>query len=138
MGCGQVILLDTHTLIWLDAGLHKLGTGTREQLDHALQDERLIVSAISFWEVGMLVNKGRLQLDIDMLQWRSELLAGGLREIAVTGRIAIEAAGFGQFHGDPADRMIVATAIQEDALLATADGKILGWHGPVQCLDARR
>jgi len=138
MGCGQVILLDTHTLIWLDAGFNKLGAGAREQLDSALHDECLTVSAISFWEVAMLANKGRLQMNLDILQWRSELLASGLRELVVTGRIGIEAAALEQFHGDPADRLIVATAIQENALLATADEAILGWHGPFQCLDARR
>ena len=135
---GQVILLDTHTLIWLDAGLNKLGARAREHLDSALRDECLMVSAISFWEVAMLANKGRLQMNLDILQWRSELLASGLRELVVTGRIGIEAAALGQFHGDPADRLIVATAIQEKALLATADEVILGWHGPFQCLDARR
>ena len=53
-----VIVLDTHTLIWLDAGLEKLGTGAREQLDAALQNDSLAVSPISFWEVGMLDHKG--------------------------------------------------------------------------------
>lgn len=132
-----MILLDTHTLIWLDAGLDTLGTKARAQLDSASLDERLTVSAISFWEVGMLVNKGRLQMDLDMLQWRSELLSGGLRELAVTGPIGIEAAALARFHGDPADRLIVATAIRENLLLATADEAILDWHGPCQCLDAR-
>ncbi len=132
-----MILLDTHTLIWLDAGFNKLGVQAREHLDSALRDERLTVSAISFWEVGMLANEGQLHMDLDMLQWRSELLVGGLREIAVTGTIGIKAARLEQFHGDPADRLIVATAIQENALLATADEAILGWHGPVHCLDAK-
>lgn len=137
MGRGKVILLDTHTLIWLDAGLNKLGVKAREHLDSALVDERLSVSAISFWEISMLINKGRLQLDLDMHQWRSELLASGLRELAVTGAIGIEAACMEQFHGDPADRLIVATAINENALLVTADAAILDWHGPVKCLDAK-
>ena len=138
MGRGRLIILDTHALIWLDAGLNKLGARAREHLDSALLDERLTVSAISFWEIGMLVNKGRLQMSLDMLQWRSELLAGGLRELAVTGTIGVKAASLEQFHGDPADRLIVATAMQENALLATADKAILTWHGPVNCLDARR
>ena len=132
-----MILLDTHALIWLDAGLNKLGAKSREHLDSALRDDRLSVSALSFWEIGMLVNKGRLQMSLDMLQWRSELLAGGLREFAVTGAIGVKAATLEQFHGDPTDRLIVATAIQENALLATADKAILAWHGPVDCLDAR-
>ena len=133
-----MILLDTHTLIWLAAGLDKLGANTREQLDSALLDECLTVSTISFWEVAMLVEKGRLQMSLDMFQWRSDLLAGGLHELTVTGTIGIEAASLDQFHGDPTDRLIVATAIQKNALLATADEAILSWQGPVLCLDARR
>lgn len=133
-----VIVLDTHTLIWLDAGLEKLGTRAREQLDAALQNDSLAVSAISFWEVGMLDHKGRIQMNVDLLQWRSELLAGGLREYPVTGNIGIQAASLRDFHGDPADRLIVATAIHENAILATADEAITAWDGPVRWLDPRR
>ena len=132
-----MILLDTHTLIWLDAGLNKLGSKAREHLDTAVQDDRLAVSAISFWQTGMLVNRGRLRLSIDLLQWRAELLAGGLQEFPITGTVGIQATSLENFHGDPADRLIVATAIQESALLATADEAILKWNGPIRCLDAR-
>ena len=133
-----MILLDTHTLIWLDAGLGKLGATAREHLDTALQEERLAVSAISFWETGMLVIKDRVRLSIDLLQWRADLLAGGLKEFPVTGAVGIQAACLENFHGDPADRLIVATAIRESALLATADGAILGWGGSIHRLDVRR
>ena len=138
MECEPVIVLDTHTLIWLDAGLEKLGTQARELLDAALQNDSLAVSAISFWEVGMLDHKGRIQMNVDLFQWRSDLLAGGLRECPVTGNIGIQAANLKDFHGDPADRLIVATAIHENAILATADEAITAWDGPVRCLDPRR
>lgn len=133
-----MILLDTHTLIWLDAGLNQLGARARERLDIALREERLAVSAISFWETGMLVAKNRLQIRVDLLKWRSDLIGGGLRELPITGMVGIEAASLDRFHGDPADRLIVATAIQHKAQIATADESILRWNGPVRCLDARR
>lgn len=133
-----MIVLDTHTLLWLDAGLEKLGTRAREQLDAALQNDSLAVSAISFWEIGMLKHHGRIHMNIDLLQWRSDLLAGGLRECPVTGNVGIQAASLKDFHGDPADRLIVATTIHENAILATADATITAWDGPVRCLDARR
>ncbi len=87
-----MILLNTHTLIWLDAGLGRLGATAREHLDTALQEELLAVSAISFWETGMLVIKDRVQLSIDLLQWRAELLASELKEFPVTGAVGIQAA----------------------------------------------
>lgn len=133
-----MILLDTHTLVWLDGGMDQLGTGARKYLDSALQDDQLAVSAISFWEIGMLVEKGRLKMDIDILQWRSDLLGGGLKEVPVTGLIGMRAAGLNDLHGDPADRLIVATALQEEAKLATADEEILRWTGPLRCLNARQ
>ena len=133
-----MIVIDTHVLIWLDAGLDTLGTQARERLNLALQEDRLAVSAISFWEVGMLVARRRLQMRIDLLQWRSDLIGGGLQELAICGTVGIEAARLETFHGDPADRLIVATAIHQTARLATADKSILEWNGPIHCLDARR
>ena len=67
-----------------------------------------------------------------------DLLAGGLRECPVTGNIGIQAASLKDFHGDPADRLIVATAIHENAILATADEAFTAWDGPVRYLDPRR
>lgn len=132
-----MIVMDTHALIWLDTGARDLGKTTRNEFDAALREGRLAVSAISFWECGMLIAKGRIALSIDAAQWRADLLASGLEELAVTGATGIAAAGLPNFHGDPADRLIVAAAIENDARLATADHKILHWPGSLQRLDAR-
>lgn len=133
-----MILLDTHTLIWLDAGNEKLGAKSRKKIDTALSEDELAVSAISFWEAATLVNKGRLKISQDLQQWRTELLSAGLREIPITGTCGIQAAGLPDFHGDPADRLIVATAIGENARLCTADQSILDWNGPLRCDDAHQ
>jgi PIN domain nuclease of toxin-antitoxin system len=132
-----VILLDTHMLVWLDEASLRLGTTTIEQIDSAFQSGEVTISAISFWEVSMLVRKGRIRLDMDLAIWRSDFLEQGLIEIPVTGEIGIRAAGFENFHGDPADRLIAATALQCSATLLTADERLLSSQLAISRLDAR-
>ena len=132
-----VILLDTHVLVWLDEASPRLGTTTIEQIDSAFQSGEVTISAISFWEVSMLVRKGRIRLDMDLAIWRSDFLEQGLIEIPVTGEIGIRAAGFEDFHGDPADRLIAATALLCSATLLTADKRLLSNQLAISRLDAR-
>ena len=131
-----MILLDTHVLIWQELGDLRLGPQARRVIASALQEDRAAVSAISFWEVGMRVQKGRLDLFFDLGVWRRDLLDRGLIEIPVDGGIATRAGLLPNIHGDPADRIIVATAL-EGHQLVTADGKILRWPGQLGRLDAR-
>jgi PIN domain nuclease of toxin-antitoxin system len=133
-----MILLDTHALIWLDEGSDRLGAKSLSLIDQSLKLEELSVSVISFWEVAMLVNKGRLEIQMDVIQWRRSLLENGLQEIALSGDIAVNSALLKDFHGDPADRMIVATARSLEARLCTADEKILAWKHDLLRFDARR
>jgi PIN domain nuclease of toxin-antitoxin system len=93
--------------------------------------------AITFWEISMLVQKQRLEMRIDMEVWRKKLLKNGLQEIPLDGAIAIRAGILRDFHGDPADRLIVATALQFSATLTTADEKILNWKNLNLKQDAR-
>ena len=137
MECRALILLDTHALVWMDAASKQLGSNARQIIDAALADDVLAVSALSFWEIGMLETKGRLSLQMDLIQWRAELLQGGLNELPFNGQVAISAAQLKGFHGDPADRLIVATAQVADARLITADKAILAWSGELETLDAR-
>lgn len=132
-----MILLDTHVLVWLDAGDPKLGQETLLLLNKSLGEGNLFVSAISFWEVAMLVEKGRLGLQMELDVWRKELLFNGLVEIPFSGSIGIRAGQLADFHGDPADRMIVATALENSAALVTADEKILKWQKLSHRFDAR-
>lgn len=132
-----MIVMDTHALIWLDTGARDLGKTARSEFDAALREGKLAVSAISFWECAMLIAKGRIALSINPTQWRTDLLASGLIELPVTGATGIAAAGLPNFHGDPADRLIVAAALENEARFATADHKILDWPGSLQRLDAR-
>ena len=131
-----MILLDTHTLVWLDEGNKRLGKKSRELIDEGLNNEELAVSSICFWETAMLMQKQRLSLMTPVTQWMQDLLQQGLHEIPVTGGIGIIASALPDFHGDPADRLIVATAISNSATLVTADDNILNWKGDIRRQNA--
>jgi PIN domain nuclease of toxin-antitoxin system len=133
-----MLLLDTHVLVWLAEGNQRLGSNALEKINQALADGQLGVASISFWEIAMLIEKGRLEFRIELGTWRHDLLQDGLQEIPLTGSAAIQAGQFEDFHGDPADRMIVATALVNGAILVTADKKILGWNKLKQKIDASR
>jgi PIN domain nuclease of toxin-antitoxin system len=132
-----MIVLDTHVLVWLTEGGDQLGPHARDLADEALGHGRLWVSAISFWEVGMLHIKGRVRMRQPLSAWRRELLDVGLTELQVTGDIGITAVELREFHPDPVDRLIVATASLRRARLLTADERILAWDGPLHSIDAR-
>ncbi len=133
-----MIILDTHTLVWLDQGSDRLGKQARRKIDNALQNDELLVSAISFWEIAMLTAKGRISLSQPISRWMDSLLRQGLQEVAISGALGIIAAELKDFHGDPADRIIVATTIDHSACLVTADAQILGWSKKLKCLDAAK
>jgi len=130
-----LILFDTHVLIWHESGDRRLGARARREFGRALQDGDAGVSAISFWEIGMQVRKDRLGFLIDPRAWRRDLLNRGLIEVPVDGVIASRAGLLAKLHGDPADRIIVATALEGHRLM-TADRQILEWPGPLSRLSA--
>ena len=132
-----MIVLDTHALVWLWTGEKKLGPTAGIAIDNALGDEQLAVSAMTFWEVAMLKSKGRLDFPEDVGRWRQELLGQGFAEIPVDGEIGIRANELPGFHADPADRIIVATALTGRHLIVTADEPILRWRGNLNRMDAR-
>ncbi len=126
-----MMLLDTHILIWLDQGNTGLGQRARKQIDAAFRQDTLAVSAITFWEASVLHRKGRMRLP-EVQTWRSSLLAMGLIEIPLEGKTGIASSDLTEFHPDPADRFIVATAIQLNATLVSADQRILASTGAVR------
>lgn len=131
-----MILLDTHSLIWLRSGNQKLGPKGRQAIDEYRLLGQAYVSAISFWEIAMLEKKGRLELGQNIEAWRRDVLRQGLVEIPVSGQIGIRAVNLVGLPGDPADRIIVATALDGYRLI-TADREILEWKNPLIRLDAR-
>jgi PIN domain nuclease of toxin-antitoxin system len=133
-----VILLDTHALIWLAEGHPQLGDRARQLADNALAHDGLGVSAITFWEIAMLHQRRRIQLLPPVAAWRQRLIEHGVREWPVTGEVGMAAAALLEFHPDPADRFITATALLYGATLVTADDRILAWSGTLQRHDARQ
>ena len=130
------VLLDTHALVWLLEGDQHLGHETRRLADIAVREDALRVSAMTFWEVGMLVQRGRLILVQPVTNWRHNVLELGIAEIPVSGDIGILATELEDFPLDPADRIIAATALVHGARLITADASILGWKGQLSRHDA--
>jgi PIN domain nuclease of toxin-antitoxin system len=133
-----MLLLDTHVLAWMDADDAALGSQARQTIRQAWSVGEVAVSAISFWEVAMLAQRGRLQLPVPPNTWRADLLEAGVREIPLDGRVAVAAAALEGLHRDPADRFIIATALASSAVLVTADSRILDWAGELSRVDARR
>ena len=131
-----MILLDTHVLLWLRSGDARLGASAQAEIQRAWESDELALSAISFWEIAMLHEKGRIRLPEDPSRWRKQQLDQGLLEIPVDGELGIRASGLIAFHPDPADRIIVATAL-DGHVLVTADYRILAWNGDLKRLDAR-
>jgi len=124
------LVLDTHVWVWLVRGDKRLRPAL-PTIDRATAADRLRVSAISAWEIGMLTAKGRLQLSADPLDWVERALsAPGISLVPLTPRIAIEATRLPSppdLRGDPADRIIAATARVLGATLLTRDAHLLAY-----------
>lgn len=131
------MILDTHTLLWLDCDDPALGPQARRQIETAWRAGTVAVSAISFWEAAMLAERTRIVLPVPVERWRADWLQAGLLEIPLDGRIALLSCQLGNFHRDPADRFIATTALDRNVPLMTADQKILEWEGKLDRLDAR-
>lgn len=102
------ILLDTHALLWWQAESDRLSREARRLIERA---GRLLVSPVSCWEIGMLVGKQRVRLDRPTAVWVRDLLADDtVDEAELSPAIAAAAAELPDFHGDPADRFLYATA----------------------------
>ena len=126
----QPLLLDTHCWIWLQDGRTESFSGAaKAAIRRAADDDDLLVSAISGWEIALLDSKKRISLSTDCEQWiRQAAGTPGLRIMPITMAIAVHSNRLpGEFHGDPADRILVATARMEGAQLLTKDRKILDY-----------
>ena len=117
-------MLDTHAWIWF-FNRHPRAAGLVSLLP---ADTRLAISVITLWEAGMLAEKGRVQFHPDLDTRIREMLTRHLCDILpLAPEAALAATRLPDFDGDPADRLIVATAIHHGVSLVPADGKILDW-----------
>lgn len=137
-----MIVLDTHVLIWALDDDARLGGQARAVLARASEAGGVFVSAITPWEIALLVHKGRLALADDVGAWLETVLAlPALRLAALEPAIAVDSVRLpGTLHADPADRIIIATARHLGSPLLTADRALLdyGDAGHVRVIDASR
>lgn len=122
----QAILLDTHAFIWIvDNQYHHFCQKTQQHLEQVSQQNKLYLSAISLWEIAMLISKKRIALAMNAQQWLTQAIEkSGINILAIDIKTATLSTEL-MLHGDPADRLIVAAAITHNMLLCTQDEKIL-------------
>jgi PIN domain nuclease of toxin-antitoxin system len=133
MRSADLVVLDTHAWLWLEAAPERLSRIARAAVEHA---RRIRVPSICLWEVAMLAERGRIALDRPVDAWLAQALAGERVELAeITPGVAASAAALGHegFHGDPADRLVYATARTARASLVTRDERMRGFD-----VDAQR
>jgi PIN domain nuclease of toxin-antitoxin system len=121
-----VIVLDTHALVWWASGSAELSAKAKSAIDRECREGQIVVSAISAWEIAMLVEREKLVLSMEVESWLDTVAEiEGVCFFPVDVDISIKSVQLpGEFHKDPADRMIVATARRLAAPLVTRDEKI--------------
>lgn len=121
-----MIVLDTHVWVWWVSGAAPLSRKAETAVQKAVEQKALAISSISTWEIALLVARGRLELSLDVKEWvaRTEALPFA-QFVPVDNAIALRAVGLPEpLHSDPADRIIVATALALGAALVTRDERL--------------
>lgn len=122
-----MIVLDTHALLWWANGERaQLSAAAASAIDAEMDGGQILVSSMSAWELAMLVERGRVALSMDIASWLDTLSQiDAVQMVPVDSEIAVKSVQLpGDFHKDPADRIIVATARKFAAPLVSADEKI--------------
>jgi PIN domain nuclease of toxin-antitoxin system len=119
-------LLDTHAWVWWVTEDRRLSKRAKAAIETARKNDVALLSLISIWEVAKKVEKGQLAFDRPLDQWLDAALSiDGLHLSELTRPVLVESCRLpAPFHGDPADRMIVATAREQRAVLVTKDDRI--------------
>lgn len=124
-----MIVLDTHVWLWWISNPENLSLAANQAIDQAITESSIVISSISTWEVALLVDKERLKLSVDVCDWvrKTESLPF-VRFVPVDNTISLRSINLpGQFHPDPADRIITATAMTMGLPLITKDEKIIAY-----------
>ncbi len=122
------LLLDTHAWVWLVTGESKISKTEFVALVEKGDNVHLHLSAISLWEISMLVSKDRLKLSMNTIDWlKTYLKKSNTQVTAINPDIAVKSTELKGFHGDPADRLILASAMQLEAKIVTHDKLILSF-----------
>src|SRR5579864_4481874 len=118
-----MIVIDTHVLIWWISQPEKLSEKARKIIETEKKSGTILVSSISVWEIYLLIAKDRLKLTMDTDSWLENIEnLPYIQFVPVDNRIAARSVTLpGEFHSDPADRIIVATAREKGIPLVTND-----------------
>ena len=119
-------LLDTHVWIWWNMHPQKLSNRVRALVSAPDRYDEMLLSAISLWEFAKLLEKGRLAISCDPVEWMNEALQmPKLRLVPLSPSIPYRSTTLPPpFHDDPADQIVVATARDENAAVLTSDARI--------------
>ncbi len=123
----KALLLDTHIALWLDSGDARLGSATRTLIDECWREGgKIFLSAVSAWEIALLVDRGSLELELPSDQWIARFLdRPGLQPVPLDHETAVRAYQLHHLeHRDPADRLLIATAIGLGCPLVSHDSRI--------------
>jgi PIN domain nuclease of toxin-antitoxin system len=125
---GKMILLDTCALVWWTLDPDKLSVKARRACDSILERSAL-VSAVSFWEIGVKIKKGKLEIGTSLRQYLDRVRSlGTLTIVPVDEQIWLSSVELDWQHPDPADRIIVSTARIHQASIVTSDTIIRKYH----------
>jgi PIN domain nuclease of toxin-antitoxin system len=124
------VLLDTHVWWWFVMGSERLqDSAALARIRRAVEQQKVFISVMSVWEMGMLEAKERIRFHQGLRTWVEGALAKpGIRLQGLTPSIAIESTRLpGEFHPDPMDRILVATARELGIPIVTADAAIIAY-----------
>jgi len=126
----MILLLDTHLLLWAAGHPDRLSREARGMI--AAQQNELWFSVASLWEITIKRGLGRADFRVDPSLLRRGLVENGYTELPITSEHAIATAHLPPIHKDPFDRVLVAQAESEGALLLTSDEIVARYPGPVR------
>ena len=136
-----MILLDTHVAHWFTINDPRLGRRAWNKIQNAFEMDRVALSSFTVWDAGYQVKRGRVLFPdgLTIAQWWDGLLAQGVTELVANSAILFRAFELAWAENDPADRIIVATALHHNIELVTADRNMLDWNcTDLKTLNARK
>jgi PIN domain nuclease of toxin-antitoxin system len=124
------LLLDTHLLLWAAGNPERLSSEAVALIED--QNNDLIYSAASLWEIAIKNGLGRPDFRVDSRLLRRGLLDNGYSELPISGEHASAVDGLPQLHADPFDRILIAQSMVEGILLLTSDSLVARYPGPIR------
>ena len=126
------LLLDTHILLWAALSWRRLPSQARVLLEQ--EDNILVFSVASLWEVAIKRGLGREDFSVDPRLLRRGLVDNGYEELAILGQHTVAVDGLPPLHKDPFDRLLIAQSLIEGITLLTVDPLVARYPAPVQAL----